>query len=207
MTVDDPTELEAQRTIEYYDRESNSFVSSTLDVDLTSLYQEFVPLVKSKGYILDVGCGSGRDSLYFLRQGFRVTAFDASEAMVDYATKLIGQPVLKMRFDEMDFVNVFDGVWACASLLHVHKTQIDDVFRRIIRSLVAGGAFYSSFKYGEQQSFRNGRLFSDHTETTFKDFVSRHPELSIVKIWRAADVRSGRAGEYWLNVTCRKVIT
>jgi SAM-dependent methyltransferase len=206
MITNNPVELESQQTIEYYNREFNNYVSSTFTVDMTGLYREFLPLVKPKGYILDAGCGPGRDSLYFIRQGFRIMALDASEAMVAYATKLIGQSVLKLKFTEMDFESVFDGVWACASLLHIPKTQIDDVFSRIVRSLVNGGIFYSSFKYGDVEAFRNGRLFSNYTVANFRDLVARHSELSIVKIWKTPDVRPGRTGEFWLNSVCRKEI-
>jgi hypothetical protein len=126
--------------------------------------------------------------------------------MAAYATRLLGQPVLKMKFTELDYENVFDGVWASASLLHVPKAQIDDVLTRITRLLVKGGVFYSSFKYGDGESFRDGRLFLNYTEATFNIHISRHPELSIVKIWKAPDIRQERGNEYWLNAVCRKEI-
>ena len=192
-------------TIKFYDTQADDYISRTLDLDLSDLYREFLNLLQPGGHILDAGCGPGRDSLYFIQHGFTVTAFDASRAMVDFASQLIGQPVLHLKFSEIEFNNQFDGVWACASLLHVPKSSIDDVIERIIRSLKNKGIFYSSFKYGEDEIFRNGRLFSNYTETTFSELIGKHPKLKIIKMWQTVDVRKDRPNEYWLNAICEKM--
>ena len=87
---------------------------------------------------------------------------------------------------------MFDGVWACASLLHVEKNDIDDVFRRIVSSLVSGGIFNSSFKYGDKEIVRNGRLFSNYNEESFTALIANHPALMIVKMWQTTDIRKKR---------------
>jgi len=197
----------SKQTIDNYNEEANAFIARTLKVDMSCLYNEFVPLVKAKGHILDAGCGTGRDSLYFLQQGFCVTSFDGSTAMVDHAQKLIGQTVLRLTFEELDFIDSFDAVWACASLLHVPRAQIDAVVFRISRALVGGGIFYASFKYGIEEGYRNGRLFSNYTDETFSELISRHSYLSVIKIWKTIDVRSNRSEEYWLNTLCRKNVS
>ncbi len=191
-------------TIHYYDTETQAFITSSLKRDMSALYQEFLARVKPGGRILDVGCGPGRDSLYFLRHGYPVTALDASQAMVDYAQKLTGQPVLRMRFEEISFENAFEGVWASASLLHVSKNELDGVIARIAKSLLPQGVFFSSFKYGDQEAITNGRFFSNHTEATFARLIQNHPSLAVEKIWKSEDNRPERAGEYWLNAICRR---
>jgi SAM-dependent methyltransferase len=194
----------SQQTIGYYNKEATAFITGTLNVEMSSLYKEFVPLVKPNGHILDAGCGTGRDSLYFLQQGFSVTAFDGSAAMVSHAQKLIGQPVLQLKFEELDFTNSFDAVWASASLLHVPHAEIDDVVFRISRALIDEGIFYASFKYGVSEGFRNERLFSDYKEESFAELIARHSYFSILKTWKTVDVRPSRSEEYWLNTLCMK---
>jgi trans-aconitate methyltransferase len=71
------------------------------------------------GHILDAGCGSGRDSSYFLDKGFDVSAFDASAELAKLASQLIHRPVTVCQFNEYESDKPFDGIWACASLLHV----------------------------------------------------------------------------------------
>jgi 2-polyprenyl-3-methyl-5-hydroxy-6-metoxy-1,4-benzoquinol methylase len=70
----------------------------TLSASISDLYREFLPLVPTGGKILDAGCGSGRDSVYFKQQGFSVTAFDASSEAAQIASRAIGQPVNVMTF-------------------------------------------------------------------------------------------------------------
>src|SRR5512140_122033 len=116
-------------TLDYYEENAEAFDQRTRDVDMSPIYEEFLPLLPAGGYILDAGCGTGRDSAEFLKRGFRVLAMDASKAMVARAAKRIGQPVLNISFAQMQFDHEFDGVWACASLLHVPRREMPQVFR------------------------------------------------------------------------------
>lgn len=192
-----------EQSIEYYNRESEKFINDTQNLDLSSLYDPFLALLNSRARILDAGCGSGRDSKYFLLRGYKITAFDASREMVKRASEFIGQPVLKLEFDQVDFNEEFDAIWASASLLHVPKQQIDEVMEKLSRSLVIGGIFYLSFKYGDGEQIRNSRHFSNYNEKTFTDLINNHPTLSIIKMWKTSDVRPNRE-EYWLNVILKK---
>jgi SAM-dependent methyltransferase len=116
-------------TLDYYEQNAEAFDQRTRDIDLSPLYQEFLPLLPPGGFILDAGCGTGRDSAEFLKRGFRVLAMDASKAMVQRAVRRIGQPVLHISFAQMQFSNEFDGIWASASLLHVPKREMPQVFQ------------------------------------------------------------------------------
>ena len=78
------------KTIDYYNHHAEEFTHSTLNVDMESLYQSFLNLLPANAHILDLGCGSGRDSLAFKNKGYRVTAIDYSEALVKKATELLG---------------------------------------------------------------------------------------------------------------------
>src|SRR5687768_2348818 len=122
-------------SIDYYNKNAEQFYNETIDVDMTALYKPFLEHLPDKAHILDAGCGSGRDSLYFLQNGYRVTAIDASIKLSKMASKLIKQSVLNITFQEMNFKNEFDGIWASASLLHISRRQINDVLIQMAKAL------------------------------------------------------------------------
>jgi SAM-dependent methyltransferase len=187
-------------TLDYYNKNSDKFFLDTVNLDLTSLYKPFMALIPNSSHILDAGCGSGRDSLYFLKKGYKVTAFDASEKLVKLSSELIGQKVLHLSFEELDFEQEFDAIWACGSLLHVPKQQIDNVINKLIRALKPQGIIYASFKYGDGEKIKDGRLFTNYDEYSFQTLVKQHPELMLKQIWITEDVRPNRQNEKWLNV-------
>ncbi len=193
-------------TLAYYKANALRFVRDTQDVDMDHLHAPFLALLPASGArVLDAGCGSGRDSLVFLAKGHDVTAFDASEAMSRLASGRLGFPVLRMSFDEVEFEDAFDGVWACASLVHVPRQDLSGALRRLARALKPGGVLYASFKYGDAETVRGGRLFSDYREETFKDMLRNTPELRPIELWRTPDVRPERPDTVWLNVLLRRV--
>jgi SAM-dependent methyltransferase len=191
-------------TIDYYQTRAADFVRETLAVDMTALYEPFLALVQPGGHILDAGCGSGRDAREFKRRGFTVTAFDASPELARLAAGVIGQPVEVLRFQEMSYEDKFDGVWSCASLLHVPEAEMESVLARVARALRAGGAWYLSFKEGEGEVERDGRRFTCYTEQSLARLLNRVPAIGIVSIWRTPDVRPGRGREKWVNALIRK---
>src|SRR5262249_6605564 len=147
------------------------------------LYREFLPLVNTGGKILDAGCGTGRDSVYFKQHGFSVTAFDACSEAAQIASHAIGQRVNVMTFLDVKSIEEFDGIWACASLLHVAQTQMDEVLFCLSRSLKVGGVIYVSFKHGQCESERSGRFFNDYDEAKLTTLLNKHPELNAQKVW------------------------
>jgi SAM-dependent methyltransferase len=191
-------------TVAYYDAHAGEYVRDTFGLDMAPLYEPFLGLVPAGGHILDVGCGSGRDALAFMRKGFRVTAIDASGEMARAATERTGLAVAVLRAQDVTFENEFDGVWACASLLHVPSGETDDVFARLTRALRPGGAWYMSFKLGESEAVRDGRLFNDYTEARLRSLVERHPLLTLLQVWLTEDVQPGRQGRTWVNALARK---
>lgn len=191
-------------TIDYYDKNADSFSGGTKELDLAHLYAEFLPLVPEGGKILDAGCGSGRDAKFFQQQGYAVTAFDASRELVAKASVLLGERVSLMTFLDLDSSEEFDGVWACASLLHVPSHEMNAVVSRITRALKQGAAFYASFKYGSTERQKEGRYFNDYNEAKITTLLANHPELILVKLWRTQDARPEREKESWLNVILKK---
>ena len=107
---------------QYYKQFAAEFFGSTVAVDMAAIHQRFLALLKPGAHILDAGCGSGRDAKAFAEAGFRVTAFDASPELARLASDHCGFEVTVRRFEDIAEVEAFDGIWRCASLLHVSAT-------------------------------------------------------------------------------------
>ena len=192
-------------TLEYYARNAEKFTEDTVAVDFTTTQERFLSHLAPGAAILDFGCGSGRNTKAFLDRGYHVTAVDGSPELCAIASAYTGIPVRQMLFQELDEHEAYDGIWACASILHVQTIELPDVFQRMITALKPGGFIYTSFKYGTFEGERNGRWFCDFTKETFAEFMRQFSELSINDQWISADVRPGRNDERWLNVILQKL--
>ena len=191
-------------TIEYYNQNADQFVQGTLTVDFTTTQERFLSQLSLGALILDFGCGSGRDTKYFLDKGYKVEAIDGSTELCKRASEYTGVHVKRMLFEELDEAEKYDGIWACSSILHLHKSELKDVLKKMAAALKANGVVYTSFKYGEFEGERNGRYFVDFTPETFREYMREVPELQIEEYWITSDVRPGRGEEKWLNLFLRK---
>ena len=187
-------------TVDYYNKNAESFFESTSTVDMAGLYEKFESYLSESSSILDCGCGSGRDSKHFVEQGYNVTALDASEELCKLASDLTGLEVRCMYFQEISYKHEFDGIWACASILHAEKEELPEILRKLRDALKPEGILYVSFKYGDYEGTRNGRYFIDLTEKAMAGILSEVPGLNILETWITGDVREGRASELWLNM-------
>ena len=189
------------RTLDFYNNNSKTYIESTLSVDMSHLYNDFLKHIPKCGHILDLGCGSGRDSLEFIKQGYNITAVDGSKELSIAASKIIGQEVICSKFEELQLTEKFHGIWACASLLHVNKRDLIQVIKNISSNLEHNGVFYMSFKYGENEYIdEKGRYFNCYTEETFKEMLSQVPNLKIKTIYKSGDTLGGRNNLVWLNI-------
>lgn len=189
-------------TTAYYDAQAEAFARDTAGADVSAILGAFVELLPAGAHVLDWGCGTGRDSRALLDMGFAVTSTDASQAMCRTAEELFGVNVRCERFDDLQAEDEFDGIWACASLLHVRKRDLPAVLGKAHRALKPGGVLYASFKYGAFEGMRGGRWFTDLDEEALADLVGT--SFDLVRVWITGDVRPGRAGEKWLNCLLRK---
>ncbi|HEY5556052.1 class I SAM-dependent methyltransferase [Acetobacterium sp.] len=192
------------KTLSYYNNSARSFIEGTIDADLSDLRQRFLNYLPDSAHILDLGCGSGRDSKSFLEQGYTVTAMDGSIECCKLASDYIGQEVLCKTFEELDFDQAFEGVWACASLLHVAYEKLTGIFEKIAQALKPGGVLYASFKYGDFEGERNGRYFTDLTEKRLKVLLDPVEGFEIIETFVTEDMREDRDGEKWLDVILEK---
>lgn len=172
---------------------------------MTEAWNRFTSKLASSSLILDFGCGSGRDTKYFLEKGFAVEATDGSSELCTAASKFTGITVKQVLFQDWKSEPKYNGIWACSSILHLNKQELKAVIGNIKDALLPAGIFYTSFKYGNFEGERNGRYFTDLTETSFADLINEITGFEIVDRWITSDVRPGREEEKWLNVILRKI--
>ena len=191
-------------TLEYYNTNAGDFVYETINVNFREIQERFLKYIPPQGRILDFGCGSGRDAKYFHTKGFEVDAVDGSEELCKLAAEYTGINLKRMLFSELDAAAEYDGIWACASILHLSSLELREVLLKMIRALKNGGIIYTSFKYGEYEGMRNGRYFTDFTEMSFKRYIADIDNVEMAELWITDDARPGRGDEKWLNMILQK---
>ena len=173
-------------TLDYYDKEclaysdewSNNFTSN-FDFNIPDI---FISYLDKDSYILDLGCGHGRDTNYFLNKGYRVKAIDGSIEMCRLASKNTGINVEQINFLDMDYNDLFDGVFASASLLHLNNKDLIIVLKKISKALKTGGILMASFKYGDNERLKEERYFNDMTEVKFSKLLESVSELVLERV-------------------------
>lgn len=191
-------------TLNFYQNNAKDFFSQTIDIDMQNVYQPFLDnLPKGKQTILDVGCGSGRDSLFFAKQGFQVIAVDGSQNLIDLAKQNHNNIDWQcLTFDEIKnqyWQNCFTGIWACASLLHISFDNLPKTLNDLLATLVSKGILYASFKYGDSEREKGGRFFCDMNEQRWQLIKTQLKSAETLKLWQTLDNRVDRT-EVWLNV-------
>ncbi|EPF2489818.1 class I SAM-dependent methyltransferase [Acinetobacter baumannii] len=192
------------KTIDYYNKHAEEFTASTFEVDMESLYRPFLAELLESTRILDVGCGSGRDTLAFKNKGYQVDAIDYSEELVKKASRLTGIPIKLKSFYEIDDYEAYDGIWACASLLHCERNHLKEVIGKLVSALKPNGVLYMSFKYGNGDREKDGRQFTDLDEVQAKALLEQFDNVQQIQQWITVDKRPDRQ-EKWLNLLLRKL--
>ena len=192
------------KTLRYYNENAKTFIEGTVSVEFSDIQNKFINKLNTNAKILDFGCGSGRDTKFFLEKGFDVEAIDGSEELCKYASEYTGIKVKHMYFQQLNETAKYDAVWACSSILHLSYDKLIDVMKKIVTSLKSNGLFYTSFKYGEFEGMRNGRYFIDMNEERIQALLLMVEHLEIEELWITSDVRPNRGEEKWINLFMRK---
>ena len=195
-----------EETLSYYRKNAENFVKGTINADMEFNRKKFLQRLPDQGKILDFGCGSGRDAKVFLELGYEVEAVDGCRELCEMAAEYTGIVVRQMDFMELDVREKYDGIWACASVLHLPYEELRAVLAKMAAALKENGVIYVSFKYGEFEGWRNGRYFTDMTEDGVRRLVKETQGMSVEEIWVTADVREGRGDERGGNGVGRKGI-
>ncbi len=192
------------KTLSYYDRHAARFFDETIDIDMSATRNHFLAYLPAGAAILDAGCGSGRDAAAFMRAGYQVSAFDGSPGLAAVAAQRLGLDVAVKRFEDLTLEPRFDGIWACASLLHLPARRLSEAFQRLSNGLRPNGVLYASFKYGSGERSVCGRHFTDLDEDALAELLKEMAAFRVLEVWVAADQRPERSGERWLNALLRR---
>lgn len=193
-------------SIAYYNKNAQIYSERTVNGCRLEFRERFLAQLKAGVKILDVGCGVGREAHFFEELGFDVTAFDGSEEMTKLARQILKKPPLLMRFQDMNFSEEFDGIWAAASLIHVPPYELKDIITRIKRALKPEGIFFANFKHGEGEYTQEERTFYYMTEESLRPYLT--DQFKIIDIWTAENRSSHftySPDKLWLNVLGKKV--
>lgn len=190
--------------LNYYDIHASKFLESTFNVDMDNLYQSFLRYLADDASILDLGCGSGRDALAFKSKGYDVTATDSSKVLIEKAKEHTGIHIRLESFYELSDLNRYDGIWACASLLHCERNRLDEVLDKILNALKVNGICYMSFKYGAGDRYIDGRQFTDMDELQTQSLLRKFNNVLLLQQWITVDKRPDQNCD-WLNIIIRKM--
>jgi SAM-dependent methyltransferase len=171
---------------------------ATVNADMGGTYVDFLAYIPQGGRILDVGFGSGRDLAYFSKQGYLAHGIDLVEEFVLRARKE-GLSAKLGNFHDLPFKEEFDGIWACASLLHSDNLPL--AFENLSRALKVGGVFYLSMKYGKGKGM-DGERFYQYVDEEMLISLAKNSGLTVEKITKTEDAL-GRS-QVWLNVILHK---
>lgn len=196
--------MQTTQTLSYYNTNAQAFTEGTVNVNFSQTQNRFLDKLQAGANILDFGCGSGRDTKYFLEKGYAVEAIDGSEELCKIASEYAGIVVKNMFFQDLKGCEKYDAIWACSSILHLPYDELVDVMNKMAAALKENGLIYTSFKYGSFEGVRNGRYFLDMTEDGLEKLLRDVTGLEKEETWITSDVRPGRGEEKWLNLFLRK---
>lgn len=199
-------------TLDYYQRNAKDFFSQTINVDMQNVYQPFLeylpkPHLSNQQKILDVGCGSGRDSVFFANKGFEVVAIDGSKSLIELAhqtdTRIDWQCLRFHEIAKQSWQNQFTGIWACASLLHMPFDDLPKILNDLLSCLRPTGILYASFKYGNSERKKDGRFFCDINEQRWQLIENQLISTKLLKVWQTLDNRVDRQEIWWNILYCK----
>ncbi len=194
-----------KRTLDFYAQEAAAYGVRSDKLGTSKSVTAFVAELPPGATVLDLGCGTGRDTLALIHAGLSVTAIDGSPEMAREAEKRIGTPVRVQLFEDLEDLNAFDGIWANASLLHVPRAGLPNVLARVYRALKPGGVLAASFKSGGTEGRdKLGRYYNYLTA----DEVTAL--LNAAGAWSTLELKEGRSTGYdgtesgWVVAFARK---
>lgn len=191
-------------SIDYYDQNAVEYYEGTVNLDMGAIMEEFAQLLPENAEVLDLGCGSGRDIIQLEEYGFSVTGLDGSIEMCKLAEILTDREILHLSYEDMDFLEVFHGVWSCASLVHISYNKISKVLGKIMTALKPGGILYFSVRHGCGSCWDNGREYFDYTEETLNTLIQHIPGCKVCKVWESQDILGKEGRMPWWNVLIQK---
>jgi len=196
------SEIQLQ-TVSWYNSNAQKYFRTTAHLDITHLYDSFLPNFSMGDIILDAGCGVGRDTRHFIREGFRVVSFDASIELGKICNQYPFAYCLHKSFSDIDFIEEFDGVWACASLIHLDPKEFCDALSKLYRALKSGGTIFISLKEKDNNSTAQQRKTYYHEEKIVKKILAKELMLQELCVWPTEGAMQDEISN-WINYLYRK---
>lgn len=192
MTVD------STRT--FYDDNAEEYFIKTYNIDLTHQYERFLNYLIPSGHIMDLGCGSGRDSNYFIQHNYYVDALDSSKKLCELVNKRLGIEPINCRIQDWNPDKKYDGIWACASLLHFNTAEFEMFLERLPSYLNVYGVLFASVKSGIPTGFSDdGRFYQNYSEDSIKNTINKYSALRLKELWFSNDSLE-RDSFRWMNL-------
>ena len=189
------------RTQRYYSDNAEEYFRETVNSFVTQAAEEFLSHIPTNGRILDCGSGSGRDTKYFLDNGYDTDAIDANPELCRIASEYTDHPVVCMDYNALDRTEAYDGIWAQASLLHERRENLPSLFSILSCALKKSGVLYCSFREGKTDGREGERWYTNMTEESLNPLLP--PSLSPLRVWYSDDVRPGFSHR-WMNILLSK---
>lgn len=143
-----------QSTRAFYQRHATEYAAATLRAPMDRLIKRFSQQLPPGARVADLGCGGGRDLRLLRERGLKPIGLDSAEALAVIARQYSGSSVVVADLRSLPFgVNVFDGIWASASLLHLTRADMSAALTEIFRVMRAGGVFFGSVKSGTGEAW------------------------------------------------------
>jgi SAM-dependent methyltransferase len=188
----------------FYEANAKAYAEQTAGADLSNLYSPFLALLPKDARILDVGCGGGRDLEVFRQRGYRPRGIDPSPALAKIASEWSGCETSIGRVEQLEFESEFDAVWACASLLHLPKSDLPGALRCIRRALVKEGIIFLSMQRGVGEGIdEDGRFVARYDSSALRSALTSE-NFQILDLWQSKDSLQGRPAVRWLNLLAKK---
>ena len=191
-------------TLDFYNTNAKKYFDTTVNADMSKQYEIFLKYVKENGRILDFGCGSGRDAMHFKELGYQVDAIDGSEELCKIAREYANIDVKCMNFLDFDSKEEYDGIWACASLLHLKMPELIEVLKKLRDWLKTDGYLYASMKNGTGEEItEEGRYYLYLPSDEFIT-LSENAGLQVVDFYSTKSVSNPNETKYWNNFVLKR---
>lgn len=155
-------------TIAYYKNNAESLSKRYESADVSEVQNLLLEIFPKESYLLEIGCGSGRDASFMTKNNYKMLGIDASKEMINEAKKI--HPLLKYSLevivipDELNFdEKSFDGIYSIATLMHLEKNNIEIAINKIYNFLKMQGLFLFSVS-----------IQRDDINDNYKDSKGRH---------------------------------
>lgn len=146
------------------------YLTETAPINHSNFAKFAFDYMKAKSSILDLGCGNGRDSLYFAENGLKVTSIDQSESGLEFINKIAKKRKMNISINKGDFVtsdvlvkNSYDNIYSRFTIHSITKVQENLLIKNVYNSLNEGGQFFIEVRSTKDDIFGKGEKVGHNT--------------------------------------------